>query len=85
MIAAREQHKQVSKVAAAGIAQPSHILDTGKRIIRVVAYRELALSYGAGDKRAGSFSLNHQGFFIATDLNWFVGIVTHMESSKICP
>ena len=89
MITARKQHEQVSKMTAASIAQPSDILNTGKRILRVVTYGEVALSYRAADKRAGSFSLHHQGLFIVTKLNYFVGVrscrilliwvVTHFE------
>ena len=82
MIPARKQGEQVSKITATAIAQPSDVFDTGKWVLCVVSYGEFALDYGAANKRAGCFSLHQSGLFIVPEINWFVGIVTHLESSQ---
>jgi len=82
MIAAGKQHEQVSKITATGIAQPSDILDTSKRIMGVVSYREFALGYGAADERAGSLTFDNQSSLVAAKVSHFVGIIIHIEPSK---
>jgi hypothetical protein len=84
LIAARKQNQQVTKIAAARIAQLPDVLDTGKWIIRVVSDGKIALRHGAADKRASSFPFHQQASFIVTKLNWVVGIITHVESSNSC-
>jgi hypothetical protein len=78
MIAARKKREQVSKITAAGIAQPSDVLDTGQWIVRVVSYGELALSYGAADKRARSFLSTSKAFSSPPSATGLLG------SSLIC-
>src|SRR5215831_12549480 len=58
MIFGRQQHKNLSEIAASRIADASHILNAGEWVVQLVAYWQEARGSRSADERTRCLSFN---------------------------